>query len=493
VPLGLGELTAQAQDLVAVDDLAGARDLLSPALAAADPSPARATPELAEAAGLYARVLVALGRPEDARPWAAYAYAALTRLYGSDDDRTVTAGSALAAILHRVGSLSRAAHLYRLVIDELTAAEGPESQRVLHAHADLATVEHARGDCTGALNRLEEAWELHREVYGDAHPGGIKMLAKLGAMERECGLADLAADHLNLAQELCRLHLSPDNPLIAQVAELAAGTGPTVRADSAVPPPRSPYEAAVDLDEPARHEDWPPGIATPMTDDLPFSASHHHVDAEPAPEPEPAAIPFDDEPAEQAEQRERRWVRRIIRQRRPAAERPAMYVSRRSSQQLLPFTIVTLVVLLLGTIAVVAGVALVGGSEPGTDRPAAAPRTTATGSPPATPSPQSTGTPPPPAERVSPGAPPTSLALNDTRDAITLNWTYPAGAQGPVVLSASPRGLQPRVFQQLPAGTSSYVVYGLDRNTDFCFTVAVVYDADTQGRTTAVCTQRGGN
>ncbi|HEX7746970.1 MAG TPA: tetratricopeptide repeat protein [Micromonosporaceae bacterium] len=490
--LGLGELTAQAQDLVALDDLASARDLLSPALSAADPSPARATPELAEAAGLYARVLVALGHPQDARPWAAYAYAALTRLYGSDDDRTVTAGSALAAILHRVGSLSRAAHLYRLVIDELTAAEGPESQRVLHAHADLATVEHARGDCAGALNRLEEAWELHREVYGDAHPGGIKMLAKLGAMERDCGLPDLAADHLTLAQDLCRLHLSPDNPLVGQVAALVADAGAGLRADPAVPPPRTPYEAAGDFDEPAHHEDWPPAIATPMTDDFPFSAAQQQVEAEAPPEPEPmaaaAAGPVEDEPPGSGERRERMWVRRIIRQRRPVTERPAMYVSRRSGQPLLPLVIATLVVVLLGTIAVVAGVALVGGSGPGTENRTTPP---ATSRPPATSGPQSTKAPAPPA--FSPGAPPTGLALTDTRDAVTLNWTYPAGAQGPVVLSVSRRGREPRAFQQLPPGTNSYVVYGLDRDIDFCFSAAVVYDADTQGRTTPVCTHRGGS
>ena len=132
-------------------------------------------------------MLVALGEPHSARGWAAFAYAATTRLHGRSDPRTVSAAATLAAVLHRVGSHSRAARLYQEVILELTAQDGPESLRVLAAHADLATVEYARGQCRSARDRLQDAWELHREVYGDGHPSGIKMLARLGAMQRDCG------------------------------------------------------------------------------------------------------------------------------------------------------------------------------------------------------------------------------------------------------------------------------------------------------------------
>ncbi len=89
MPSGFGELTDQAHDLVSAGDLAGAQRLLADALTGADPRPANATSELAEAASLHARVLVALGEPHSARGWAAYAYAASTRLYGRSDPRTV--------------------------------------------------------------------------------------------------------------------------------------------------------------------------------------------------------------------------------------------------------------------------------------------------------------------------------------------------------------------------------------------------------------------
>ncbi|MEU8393460.1 hypothetical protein AB0C20_35940, partial [Micromonospora sp. NPDC048843] len=85
---GFGELTDQAHHLVSSGDLAGAQQLLSDALTDADPRPANATPELAEAASLQARVLIALGEPHSARGWAAFAYAATTRLHGRADPRT---------------------------------------------------------------------------------------------------------------------------------------------------------------------------------------------------------------------------------------------------------------------------------------------------------------------------------------------------------------------------------------------------------------------
>ncbi|ASW57571.1 hypothetical protein CIK06_09880 [Plantactinospora sp. KBS50] len=206
---------------MAEGDLAGAQELLDEALGTADPSPANASPELTEAAGLQARILVALGEPHAARGWAAFAYAATMRQFGASDPQTVAAAATLAAVLHRVGSDARAARLYRDVIIELTAMDGPESLRVLAAHADLATVEFALGRCELARNRLTDAWELHREVYGEAHPSGIKMLARLGAMERDCGRFTEAHDHLARARELCRRHLPANDPLAQQVAALA--------------------------------------------------------------------------------------------------------------------------------------------------------------------------------------------------------------------------------------------------------------------------------
>ncbi|GIF66680.1 hypothetical protein Ais01nite_47150 [Asanoa ishikariensis] len=278
--IGLGDLTTRAQDRIHAGDLAGAEELLGSALATADPSPSTATDELALAAALQAKVLLSLGEAHGARGWASYAYSATTRLYGAHDPRTVDTATTLAAVLHRVGAHERAARLYHDVILELSAAEGPESARVLAVHADLATVEYARGDCAAARARLEDAWEMHHEVYGDDRPAGIRMLAKLGAMERDCGRLDASHAHLALAQELCRTHLPPEHPLIAQVAALArAAADPNhvctvedseriAMAGSGPPPPRSTSSPAgsgyIRAFTPVP-EHTPPVVPQPMT------------------------------------------------------------------------------------------------------------------------------------------------------------------------------------------------------------------------------------
>jgi hypothetical protein len=534
VQLNLDELTAQSHALVDAGDLVGARELLDRTLSGADPNPAHATPELAEAADLYARVLVALGAPHDARPWAFYAYSAATRLYGSDDQRTLAAGSALAAILYRVGthgSRRRAALLFQSLIDELSAVEGPESQRVLHANADLAVLEHLRGERTAALDRMEEAWNQYSEVYGEKHSGGIRMLARLGAMERDAGLPELAVEHLALARALSRAHLGADHPLVAELSAFMAGGSSQWLRDAdgapvnlgadenpAVPPPRTPYddEAGVPAEPASAALAWPPLIADPLTDDLPFRRQPGWfveegvaaTEADPGSEPSAAraaatgaaagaaagatagvAAAGADEPVRSPRGWERIRTWRVIRQRRPRTEQP-LFIPRRGDQGLLPVVIAVLVLVLLGTIAIAAGVGLVndGRSDPVVDRtvgPVVTVSPQVTTVAPNAPGPTTAA--PPPAN-----APPSGFAVNDTGDAVTLNWTYPAGATGPVVISASQPGRPPRVIEERPAGTSSFVVYGLPRDTNFCFSVGVRYGANTVRQGPTICTNRAG-
>jgi hypothetical protein len=217
----LAELTAHAQTLTSAGDLAGARALLADVLDPADADPQRASPDLALAAALQARILTALGDPHAARTWAGFAHAAEERLHGPHDERTIAAAATHAAVLHGVGNHGRAAQLYHDLVGELTALDGRLSPRVLAAEADLATAEHAAGHCTAARVRLSDVWIRHREVYGDASAAGIKMLARLGAMERECGRNGDAQEHLMQAQELCARYLPADHPLAQQIARLA--------------------------------------------------------------------------------------------------------------------------------------------------------------------------------------------------------------------------------------------------------------------------------
>ncbi|WP_307244790.1 tetratricopeptide repeat protein [Catenuloplanes indicus] len=218
---GLAALTAHAKDLVGAGDLGAAQMLLSDALAAVDVDPLRASADLADAAGLLARILVALGEPHSARAWATFAHTAQRRLRGPADERTVVAAATLAAVLHRVGANAAAAHLYRDVVARLTLVDGPGSMRVLAAQADLATVEHARGECVTARRLLADAYRRHRETYGEGHPAGIKMLARLGTMERDCGNFGEAHQLFSGARDLCREYLPAGHPMAAQIAALA--------------------------------------------------------------------------------------------------------------------------------------------------------------------------------------------------------------------------------------------------------------------------------
>jgi hypothetical protein len=645
----LAELTAQAQTLSSAGDLAGARDVLADALDPADADPQRASPDLALAAALQARILIALGDPHAARTWAGFAHAAEEHLHGENDERTIAAAATHAAVLHRVGNHGRAAQLYHDLVRHLTAVDGPLSARVLAAEADLATAEHASGNCTLARHRLADAWARHQGAHGEDSPAGIKMLARLAAMERECGRAGEARQHFSQAQELCARYLPPDHPLGRQVARLAGAepagrhtcgrvqrsTGPGADGPAAggpaagvtrvpattpgvhpvCPEPPAPGEPS------GRHARLEPPIALPLTSPAPPPAAEPkpppHPPAEPKPPPHPPAERAPDRPAQRAPHPLAEWARTeppppppaeparaeptraeppppeqavtesfpppqmwpapaeptpaqpeqvrpapapadspgawsgppppmpeqpeqvpqehpVIVHRtgavprqpsyRPVAENQARAVQppgpwppdsvppsaypadayppgprlsvdeayQPATERRLPVPVkqqgrrtnrqpLILAVVLVAGIA--AAAAIVIATLPRDDAgPAAAPVRSATVAPPA---------PSPSAERPSDAAvAPAGLKLRDNRDSVSLTWRYPKGSEGPVLISGGRTGQEQRAFQQLPAGTTDYVVYGLNRQLNYCFSVAVVYTVDQVAASEAVCTER---
>jgi hypothetical protein len=120
----------------------------------------------------------------------------------------------------------------------------------------------------------------------------------------------------------------------------------------------------------------------------------------------------------------------------------------------------------------------VGPSAPVTTAPAA---TTSAAAPAAS---ATTSVPP-----ADPGAP-SAVKLRDNRDSVMLTWHYPKGAEGPVLISGGRAGQAQRAFQQLPAGTDNYVVYGLNDAQNYCFTISVAYATDHIANSTPVCTKR---
>ena len=506
---GLGEVTAHAQQLASTGDLHGAHQLLSAALADTPlPSAEEADADLAQTGAVYAAVLAALGETGNARGWAEFAYTATSRLHGPQDSRTVSAAAALAAILGRGTELDRAAELYRYVITELTAGDGPESLRVLAAHADLARVEHAAGDCAAARSRLAEAWELHREVYGDGHRNGLRMLARLGAMQRDCGRPVEAGENLALARELCRQHLRPDDPLVAQIAALAEGAADPEHhcqdspADSAASAASAGGGAAADRDlsggtavpgqgfaggaadraeptGPARTTTTASGPEPAATPGVPPTPAQPPPTGRRVP-PRPRSGPDAHRPRPFAAPAQRRFAAPIRRRvQLVTGGAPAGRPDR------MAFILAGVVIVVLGVAAVISGFGDVDQAGGPAAPSAAAPEPDLTGEAPPTTAPQPTAAPP-----ASPGSPPANVTLRDDGASLALTWSYPAGAESPVIISGGLRGQPLRAFEQLPAGTGEYVVHGLDPAADFCFRVAVAYSPTLVGAATPVCTDR---
>lgn len=181
-------------------ELAAAQELLSQMLATLPPDARKARPAEAEAVVLQTGVLLSLGEPHAARGWAAYGHATFRRLYGDRDRRTLHSLGLLAAVLTRVGAHSRAAQRYQHLVDIFTELEGARSEKALAARADLATVEHSRGRCVKARQELADVIADHQAAFGPVHPVGVRMLARLAAMYRDCRDPDRATALLDQAR-----------------------------------------------------------------------------------------------------------------------------------------------------------------------------------------------------------------------------------------------------------------------------------------------------
>lgn len=483
MPARIEQTAERAHHLVETGEVVAARAVLREALAAVEPDPAHASPSLATAAMLYARVLVTLGEPGTARRWAAYAHTASRRLYGAGDERTLQAASVLAGVLYRAGAYSRSAHLYRELISQLSSVDDAQA---LAAQADLATVLHARGDCTEARHMLEQTWRAYRHRYGADHPLGLKMLARLGVMERSCGLPDPARERFALAEALCRRHLPPGHRLTAQIGilartppdrrhtcteplaldgerdgiEAAAVSEPAVAAPEPAAPP-APEPAAPLAPEPAASlAPEPAAAAAPPAPAAPLAAPEAA-----APLPVPFGALYDLE-----------------------MDAPGRHRTRRALLAGLAFVIVVVFVVATGSLIARAG--STSDDEP-TPRaqasvPAAPSIATQSPEPSVATAPSPTVVPPPAAAPVAP----TAVKLTDARTTLTLEWVYPAGARGSVVLSAGRPGRPRHTFQTLPAGSTHFTVYGLATQSDFCFGVGVAYSASVVKTAPPVCTSR---
>lgn len=530
VSLGLDELTTRAYDLVAAGELVRARAVLEDGLAETEFDGTTVPPDLAEAASLYARVLLACGETEAARDWATYAHGAAERLHGAADQRTVRDAATLAATQYRIGELPAAERLYRDVVAQLSAQDGPGAPQTLAARADLATVLHATGQCRAARSELAGALAAHQAGYGLQEPAGIRMLARLAAMSRDCGDEAAAQRHFARARALAETYLPAEHPVAGQVAALAAAPANPAHPCQLAPPVVGPAEQEAQWWPPEQDGDptaEPPpahngraasgagpdggGLAArplsrghlaaprripPLTGRIPFADPAPHAppadtvpsDARREPPHTPAESPHT--PPSPPEPGPGPGPGRAVAPRpdpRLPVPDPANAYSIAPAH---PYSGLHLpppeparsrwAGMAFGAGLAVLGIAggwfaattlMAAGDEP------AAPPTPAKASP-ATPTPAD--------------PPPTGLTLRDSRDRVTLSWSYPGGAEGPVLVAGGRTGEQQRAFQTLAPGTTTYTVYGLAERADYCFTVAVIYSTEVVARSAPACTTREG-
>ncbi|WP_344820488.1 fibronectin type III domain-containing protein [Actinoplanes cyaneus] len=496
----LAELTAQAQNLSSAGDLTGARAVLAEVLRTADADPRRATAELAVAAALFARVLIALGDPQSARLWAAFAHAAEEQLHGARDERTIAAAATHAAVLHRIGQYGRAALVYHDLIGELSHVDDPDSPRVLAAEADLATAEHAAGHCAAARARLTGAWRRHQRTHGESSPAGIKMLARLGAMERECGRDAASRDHLATALRLGEQHLPAGHPLTRQAAALVAGE-------------RSGRHTCGRMTRPGRDDDtelrpggfrpFPrrptvpdPGGRKPTTRFLP--APDDTLDDATQPPPDNLATDANGTvyqqpfylsdlilPGDRVGPHARADTPPPLPGHRAPGHGPAAAARATTTEDPPPGSagrrrgshpaLLAMALAAGGTTAAAVVIMTLPDADGATTSPAA-----------------TTATVRPVVFSAGPGAAgsPERVTLRDNGAGVTLSWGYPESATGPVVISGGRGGQSASEFQRLSPGATTYEVYQLDERQDYCFTVAVQTPGGQLASSAPVCTAR---
>lgn len=440
-----GGTIARARQLVAQLDFDGARQLLGGALAQAHQHPTEAEPWEAEAAAVYAGVLLQLNDPHSAGSWADYAYSATRRLHGERDRRTLHALGVLAVTQHRAGTLDRASRSYQQLVTALSAVDGPESERALAAKADAAMVEHGLGMCANARAMLAQVVAAHKVRNGPAHPVGIRMTARLAGMWRDCGQYERAHELLAQARAQAAA-LAPDDEthrVIATAAETPMNRDHRCGMELATPQVVLP-PSKVGVTTPEVSE-WPDDE---ILDQPPAAAPDYLPPPAPAPSSTPPQLVFAPPTTTLP----------------PPAPAPSPVKERTN---LLPLVAIGTVAAAAVALVAVAVVASSEKKEPAGDGPTAA----------AQPS-------------VAASGPASGLRLTDNGDNVVLTWVYPAGAAAPIIVSAATAGEPMRPMQSLPAGTQTYTLPGLNPQRDYCLTVTVAYSADHTVMAPPVCTKR---
>jgi len=463
-----GATLAQARQLVSQLNYHAAQQILRETMGRARQDPAQADPSEAEAAALYAGVLLQVGEPATAGNWAMYSYTAMRRLHGERDHRTLHALGVLAVTQHRAGSLDLASRHYQQLVAALSAVDGPDSERAMAAKADAAGVDHALGRCSEARASLAQVVEAHRLSHGPAHPVGLRMTARLAVMWRDCGDFQRARDLVAQARVQAKVLVPSDEThrLLDAAATATANKdhkcGLTLKGEQApsvvVPrindllPPR-PRNGTIT----PHITEWPEDdVAEPATPELtPPTVFPAPPPSSLAPPPPPVLL----RPQPQV----------MVRGQKP--KRPPNPAMRKALTAVVFGSIAAAAVALVAVAILASGSPNPPAGAAPSEEPAQVARPTAA-----------------PAEQ--PSGPVANLKLVDNGTSASVSWVYPANAKGPIIVSAAVAGEPMRPMQSLPAGTENYILPGLNPERDYCVTVTLAYSPEHMVMASPVCTSR---
>jgi hypothetical protein len=88
------------------------------------------------------------------------------------------------------------------------------------------------------------------------------------------------------------------------------------------------------------------------------------------------------------------------------------------------------------------------------------------------------------------GVPPGEVSLTDNGGSVTLTWRDPADGIAPFIVAGGRVGTSATALQTVPAGRTQSIVYGLNSQHDYCFTVTVIYSTTVVASSVQVCTHR---
>ncbi|HEX6683329.1 MAG TPA: hypothetical protein VF062_11065 [Candidatus Limnocylindrales bacterium] len=466
-----GATLARARHLVSQLDFRAAQQVLHETMGRANQDPGQAGQFEAEAATLYAGVLLHLADPVAAGNWAGYAYSAMRRLQGERDHRTLHALGVLAVTQHRAGALDLACRSYQQLVTALSAVDGPDADRTLAAKADGAGVDHALGRCAEARATMEQVVAAHRMRNGPAHPVGIRMTARLAAMWRDCGEFQRARDLVTQAKAQAVALAGDDETHRLLDAATQAVPNPGHRCGLGAPPPLVvPQPHDLLPPPPSRSETVHPNISEWPDDDIADAPANLPPQPQPVNLAPPAGAPAPPPPPQ--------LVYRPMTP--PPPPRPV-----KPAREPNPGRARAIGFIAMGAVAAVAvSLVVVAMLASGTPEKPAGASTSQQPDAPATPTP----------DAAEPGAEPSgpvgNLRLVDNATSLSVTWIYPANAKGPIIVSAATAGEPMKALQSLPAGTESYVLPGLNPDRDYCVAVTIAYRTDHMVMSSPACTSR---